>query len=303
MTLMTIILNECWKDIYNRLDHEMDFFLKDGIIIDKNIEKIGRETYISYSVEETCLKYYTIDEFEHIFKYYIANIFSEIIIHDMEEKMAYDILSNEYDYFGLQERKAILKHFNNIQKDEMYKYEKGSSCTISRRTKIVQQMMDYFIENDVIHLEGFLRFRLRSYIEELENSIDRAVEDFLMEKEYNEFIRLLRYFVDIQEAKIDTVNVLMTEDGNYQLYDDKNKMIKNEYLEDLALEMADKDISYDDLLISSLITLAPKKIIIHFSTNSSKKEIIDTIQNVFSDRVYICTESNLCGSIHNLKQE
>ncbi|QXM06361.1 putative sporulation protein YtxC [Crassaminicella indica] len=303
MTLLTLILNAGWEDICNRLNRETDFFLKDGIVIDRNIEKVGKEIYITYSVKELNTKKYTADDFKYIFKYYMANIFSEIIINNIEERLAYKILSSQYFYFGLQERKAILKHFNNIQKDEMYQYEEGVLCTISKKAKIVQQMMNYFMENDAIHMEGFIRFRLRSYTEELENNIDRAVEDFIMEKEYNEFIRLLRYFVDIQEAKIDTVHVLMSENGNYHLYDSKNRMINNEYLEDLALEMADKDISCDDLLISSLITLAPKKVGIHFSANGPRKEIVETIQKVFSDRVYICSGCNLCGSVKNIKQE
>lgn len=303
MTLLTVIFNECWEDAYDTLNDEMDFFLKEGIVIDKSIEKIKKDIYINYSIKELDLKKYTADDFKHIFKYYMANILSNQMIEYMEEKLAYKILCKEYYYFGLQERKGIFKHFRDIQKDEMCKYEDGVVCRISRKSKIVQLVMDYFMGNNAIHMEGFVRFRLSNYIEELENNIDKAVEDFLMEKEYNEFIRLLRYFVDIQEAKIDVVHVLMLDNGHYHLYDSKNRMINNEYLEDLALEMADKDISCDDLLISSLITLVPKKVVMHFSGNASKREIVDTIQNVFSNRVYICNGCDLCGSIKNIKQE
>jgi putative sporulation protein YtxC len=303
MTILTVILNESWEDVYNRLNDEINFFLKEGIVINKNIKKIKKQIYIRYSINELDLKKYTVEDFKHIFKYYMANILSDQMLAYMEEKSAYKMICKEYYYFGLQERKTIFNHFRNIQKDEMCKYEDGVVCRISRKSKIVQQVMDYFMRNNTIHMDGFIRFRLKNYIEEIENNIDRAVEDFLMEKEYNEFIRLLRYFVDIQEAKIDVVHVLMLENGHYHLYDSKNRMINNEYLEDLALEMADQDISCDDLLISSLITLAPEKVVMHFSRNTTKREIIDTIQNVFSDRVYICRGCDLCGSVKNIKQE
>ncbi|QEK12506.1 putative sporulation protein YtxC [Crassaminicella thermophila] len=303
MDLMMVILNDCWQSVYDRLDKDINYFNKEGITIDKDIYKQGKITYIQYAVKESSLKNYTTDDFGSVFKYYMANIFSEIILKDMEEKLANKILANQYYYFNLQERKSILKHLKTIQDQEVYKYREDEVCIENRKEKIIQEIISYLRENNIINLKGFVRFRLRSYIEELENNIDKAVEDYLMEKEYNEFIRLLRYFVDIQEAKIDMVNVLIRKDGKYDLYDYQNKSINNEYLEDLALEMADKDISYDDLLISSLITLAPRKIVIHFSSKIKKKEIIETIKNVFSDRVYMCSGCELCLSSQNIIQE
>ena len=42
----------------------------------------------------------------------------------------------------------------------------------------------------------------------------------------------------------------------YLLYDQEGRMINNEDLEDLSEEIKEKDMNKDDLLISSLITLA-----------------------------------------------
>lgn len=58
---------------------------------------------------------------------------------------------------------------------------------------------------------------------QLEDSVDIAIDEYLMDKEYNEFIKLLRHFVDLQEPKRDLVNVvfsnhkiiLMDENLNY----------------------------------------------------------------------------------------
>ncbi len=40
----------------------------------------------------------------------------------------------------------------------------------------------------------------------------------MVEKEYNEFIKLLKYFVDVQENKIDEVNIIIDKLGNYIRY-------------------------------------------------------------------------------------
>ena len=182
-------------------------------------------------------------------------------------------------------------------------FRSGVTYKISRKAIILQKVIDFLQENQIINLEGFVRFRLKNYMQELEDHIDKAVEDFIMEKEYNEFIKLLRYFVDIQEAKIDIVNVIMSDGGKYHIYDKMNSMINNDYLEDIATEMADKDISYDDLLISSLITLAPKQIIIHYEGKLKSREILQTIKSIFSERMFFCNGCKLCTSTQNVKQE
>ena len=58
-------------------------------------------------------------------------------------------------------------------------------------------------------MEGFIRFRLKDYIEELKYIIDGSVDELLIDREYNEFIKLLRYFVEIQEPKVEEVHVLL----------------------------------------------------------------------------------------------
>lgn len=36
----------------------------------------------------------------------------------------------------------------------------------------------------------------------------------MVDKEYNEFIKLLKYFVEIEESKLDKLNILIDPTGN-----------------------------------------------------------------------------------------
>ncbi|MEW9125228.1 MAG: putative sporulation protein YtxC [Thermotaleaceae bacterium] len=303
MNLLTVILKDNSSYIEERLEKEIGGFEKEGILIRKNIEQQDKGRIINYDLVESTLSAYSKDDFENIFKHYMANAFSDIIVHDLESKLIKKMLSDHYYYFTNQEKESILEHVDSVLDSEEIRYHEGITYKISRKAKILHHLIDYLKEHEQLHLDGFIRFRLKAYLHELEEGIDKAVEEFLMEKEYDEFIRLLRYFVDIQEAKVDMVNVLIDEKGKYVLYDSLNRMINSEYLEDIATEMADKDISYDDLLISSLITLAPNKIHIHFTGEIKNKEIIETIKNVFSNRVYICNGCSLCSVIKSAKKE
>jgi putative sporulation protein YtxC len=150
--------------------------------------------------------------------------------------------------------------------------------------------MEYLENNDELVLEGFIRFRLKDFNLELEEAVDRAVDDLLIEKEYSEFIKLLRYFVEVQEPKAEEVHVLMGEDKKFTLLDSDLHIINNDMLEDLAKEISEKEISHDDLLISSLITIAPQKITIHQFEQIQNKELLNTINKVFNGKVILSRE-------------
>ncbi|MFZ5967969.1 MAG: putative sporulation protein YtxC [Bacillota bacterium] len=303
MKLLTTMISQCSDYMISRLDKEIKNFHKEGIVIEQSIKNDGSMTIISYDLKDESLCHYTSEDFEIIFKHYIANALSDIIIQEMEGGLIKKILRGQYYYFTPVERQEILKHLEKQMEYEELKCVEGLTYKISRKAKILQQIMEYLMFHDHIHVDGFIRFRLQNYICELEDHIEKAVEDFMMEKEYNEFIRLLKYFVDVQESKINVVNVLICSDGKYILYDHAMRIINNEYMEDIALEMADNDVSYDDLLISSLITIAPKKIIIHSTGKIWNKEIIKTIRNVFCERVNLCKGCELCLVTQSVHEE
>jgi len=115
-----------------------------------------------------------------------------------------------------------------------------------------------------------------------------------MEREYREFIRLLRYFVDIQEPKFNAVHIIAGYDNKYVLLDENKNEITNECLQEFVNDIPEGEINYDDLLVSSLITMAPRKLVIHGAKSFRNKELLETIKNVFWGKVVICSECELC---------
>ena len=72
----------------------------------------------------------------------------------------------------------------------------------SRKKQITEKIKEYLDKNDELILDGFINFRLKDYMLEIEGLVDDAVDDFLMEKEYLEFIRLLRYLWTFKNLKL-----------------------------------------------------------------------------------------------------
>lgn len=234
-------------------------------------------------------------------KAYISNALADYIIRQYEERLLVRIINSNFCYFNAAERREILARTLNIIRNED-KVFINSLFQIRRRNVIIRRLMDYFDNSNNIILDGFVNFRLKEYIKDLEDVVDKAVDDFLTDREYKEFIRLLRYFVDIQEPKIDTIHVIAGYDNRYILLDENKKEITNECIHEYVNEISEGEINYDDLLVSSLITFAPKKIVIHSSGQIRNKEIMETVKNVFSGRVVICQGCDIC-SIKMMKSE
>ncbi len=122
------------------------------------------------------------------------------------------------------------------------------------------------------------------------------MDDFLIEREYREFVQLLKYFVDIQESKIESVHVLIKGGGVFKLYDGNMRPVRSDYLEGYIIDLADNEINYEDLLISALITIAPKEITLHYKNNNGMIATLDTIKKVFAGRIKECKGCKLCTS-------
>ncbi len=276
--------------IRNRLDDEFKLLQAEGVNINLQEKARGDYTFLGCNMSQdnkalTCP--------DHILlKHYIAKVISEVIVARWEEHLVRGIVKNHYYYFNEEERQNILERAQEIlaREDE-----------VPRKNKILLKIVDYLESHDDLILDGFIKFRLKEYLNELEEAVDQAVDDFLMEKEYNEFIRLLRYFVEIQEPRVEKVNVLLKPSGYFQLYDGNENIITNEYLEGFIVDLPEGDINYEDLLISTLITIAPRQIVLHLPDQNKVKSTVNTIKSVFGERVTICPGCSRCLSSNQKK--
>ncbi|MDD3705610.1 MAG: putative sporulation protein YtxC [Clostridiaceae bacterium] len=251
--------------------------------------RLGDTLFISCGINE-CL------EAGEEFKYILANILSRVIIEHYELKLLRKIVRENYFYLNSKEQAVVTDNACRLLMDEK-PIEPGGFYKATRKNRIMREIIEYLDVEKEFNIEGFINFRLNTYLNELNVTVERALEIFVAEREYNEFIKLLRYFVEIQECKIDTVHLCQSKDGRYILYDDKKNSISSEYFDELRTDILDDTINYDDLLISTLITVSPNKIMIHCIDKFKNKELIQTISNVFAERITICNSCELCDSL------
>jgi putative sporulation protein YtxC len=188
-------------------------------------------------------------------------------------------------------RDYIHKTYGEIYKDQESRiYEKSSEIfdkkAILIRENIIHRLSNYISNNNRIDIDGFVRFRMKELIEYVSNIGDIALEEYLLKKDYDEFINVLKYFINVQDTKIDTLKVYIRKDNSFILYDENDNIIENDNDEELMNMFIKENLNYEDFLISTLLSLCPNHVIIYDSlkTNSSR-EIIDTIKAIFEERV------------------
>lgn len=222
---------------------------------------------------------------------YISNVLFKVVVNEYRKKEMFQFLSDTYFFLKHEEILKIEENVMNIlNMNERLDNEIFIYC-FNKINDIIDKIKECIDENKQINIDGFITFRMRELREDIECIIDKIVEKYIVEKEYEEFIRLLKYFVDIQESKMDLVNIEINDYGVYVIEDEKGRDIFNLFLKELGdSELNILDANIEDIIISGLITNVPKKIIIKGYGNCKNIEFINTIRNVFGDRVELTNE-------------
>ena len=198
---------------------------------------------------------------------YISNILYNIVIEKYREKELFNFLTETYFFLKQEEILEVEEMIMKVlRSEENLKDEKMIFC-ISKINSIIEKIKTCLEENEEINIKGFITFRMKELREDIEDIVDKVVEEYMVEKEYKEFVKLLKYFVDIQESKIEKINIYIHEGGGYVLKDGYGNDIFGDFMKELSECRIDTEAEIEDIIISGLITNAPKQVIIHHKEN------------------------------------
>jgi len=290
---MTIVYNDEIDDLNNDIMNIKQCFDSKNIVIGIVESLLNKNHIIKIFCEDECYTEKTVNIFNH----YLANILYKVVINEFY-KNELEYFLNE-TYFFLKEEELIEVRslcINSMENEGKITDESVVYC-INRKNNIIEKIILCLEQNKEINVNGFVRFRMKELVSELEGMVDKIVEKYMAEKEYNEFIKLLKYFVDIQESKIEAINIIIEQGGNYIVQDNVGENVLEQLLNELFDTKYSDTVSMEDIIISGLITNSPKKVLIHGLENCMNLEFIETIKNVFCDRVEICDSCKTCETI------
>lgn len=298
MLLLTIVYDNSKEDIIQGINEMKKYFHDRNAIVGFS-ESIEDSThFLKIFCDDSSFS----DKHLNIFNLYMSNILYNVVIDEFYRKEMQGFLSETYFFLKYDEIKEIKKLSLEALKSEGAILNEYMVYFRNRKNSIIQKIMECIEENREINIKGFITFRMKELREDLESIIDKVVESYMVEKEYNEFIKLLKYFVEIQDSKIDKVNILIESDGNYIIQDGNGEDIMDMLFSELSEARYTGTVSIEDLLISGLITNSPNSVVIHGSENCKNSELLDTIKNVFGDRATQCSKCDMCERVrHDLK--
>lgn len=158
---------------------------------------------------------------------------------------------------------------------------------------IVQRLRDYFTLHEIVDLEGFFTFRLRDYREGYLPIVERAIDEYILDKEYREYIRYLRDYVEQKPETIQLIHVYHLKDGKFLLFDQQGDPFSNEISTELLERVSGEGYDLNDSIVTTLVALAPGKIMLH--TTEDFHPVLQTLRNVYGERIEICNGCTRCA--------
>lgn len=206
----------------------------------------------------------------------LCTMLADIIVENLQIRYMVKLLKQDYYFLSEKEQCDILvKALKRLWYGTQGQKDEVAFCKREVKQRIKETLEQN--ESETVMLEGFMRFRMKDYLEFWERELCCCVEDYIKKREYVEFVEILRLFVKIRIPRVRKVHLCVDGDGEYMLLDERLCMLK--------CRVTEADADKDDALLSALVNIAPLSIIVHNRERFFDERIIETIKDVFGRRV------------------
>ena len=270
-------------------------------LINEKSAKYLLEKLYNFDLEDISFSYKRFKNYPNIIVHYkgtdinlfvkkISMLLSSLIIDIYEEKIINYLIKTELFYFDDLEQNKIL----NITIEDLYSNDE-TLCAQEKKSEILSNIFyNYLLESHSIVLKGFLTFRIKKYLEILFEQIDKSVNKFIIEREYIEFISLLKLYINSETPLTDFVYLIYNQ--NTPILLDKNKhIIRIDEKRLNAKYLSDISFSSNDYVLNALLSILPNKIYLYL-IDCKSDEFINTLKLIFENKIIFCTKINRCSS-------
>ena len=121
----------------------------------------------------------------------VAEILTEYVIENEEENLLKMLILSDYPFLNYSEKNKVFNAATWIIKNNENDFLR-MLILLKRRFLIKQNILDYLKENSSINIKGFTNFRLSAYKKMLSELIQKVIEDYKVQQEYNDFIKYVK---------------------------------------------------------------------------------------------------------------
>lgn len=241
----------------------------------------------SFKIYDNVIVHYSGNNVD-LFYDYVCIILTDIVLKFYEPIVLKKELNNNFFYFSSFEKDRILElcDSENSIESEFFK---------DKYLSIYSSFSKYLKEHHSIVLNGFFNFRLKEYNETLDYILNTCINRYLIEREYYEFINILKLYINSNISKVSNLNLVYTNNKAI-LLDNKKQIIDSKSKESLnAKFLSDITFSDNDYVLNYLLNVLPSHLTIHLPFDGIEDEFINTLKLIFEGRITICNNCDLCS--------
>ncbi len=211
-----------------------------------------------------------------------SKIFSRWLHHQIWRKVLGDIIVESFELTPTEKKNIFISVVDFMEENE------------EEFVEIIYQKAVIMLNNyKEMKLEGFTSFSIQEYRDKLEEVIEICFEQYLVEKEYREFINLLQYYIEVEGYQFGMLTVVADVDGKYTFFDEYFHNITNQCMQQFVTEFEKEIPEPDDCLITILILLLPEKVMLHGTNNIKNERILKTLKKLFGRRIEFFSETDI----------
>lgn len=216
----------------------------------------------------------------------ISSVLTDVVIQLKEEVLLLEQISQVFYFEDHDEQAQILSIAKSILQGK--KPELPGLDEMSSRRQLVMDAFHSFIRDGMtFDYESFIRFRLKPYKQCLQHYVEMAIDEYKLEQDYQSFVEHLREMLHQRYPLLETVHLFFNQ--QFALYDQRYRRVDETaiyaHLDAALKSQISMDVSPSILV--TLIGIAPKTLFLY--TDEVDTGMIQTIQNVFQERVVICS--------------
>lgn len=220
---------------------------------------------------------------------------------DMDETISHNIICEEITSLILEIirnrtlKDYICKSYTTIENEEKESVYIEAKKIFNKKEKFIKETIynkvyDFIVDNEELEidldLDGFYKFRMKDFMSYIAIISDIALEEHLIKRDKKEFFDSLKYFIDIQDEKMDLLKIIITKEETFILSDENGNLIEEMNNQEMINIAMQENLNKEDMLISAVMTLCPRKIEVQDNLKNNKsKEIIDVLKLLFEGKV------------------
>lgn len=216
---------------------------------------------------------------------FVSAVLADYVLASREEDMLLDLIRTKFYFQDKDEQEQILAITKSIIQGEKPDLP-GLKSASSRKQVLLDAFSDFLEDGASFHYESFSRFRLKAYQECLQHYVEMAIDEYKLEQDYQDFVENLRRLLKYQEPLIETIHVFFQHE--FALYGPEHERIdENEIYDQLdPILKRGWGLDIEPSVLLTLLGIAPKTLFLY--TDNVDAGMIQTIQNVFQERVILC---------------